>query len=153
MGLLSDLKHSKEEKHMKEEGAHAPTSKTPIITTTPASTVDLSSMEYPKDSPPSYTPSALTSTPPKAHLPAHGSSSHCSWPANPHAGDFKARVAQMEEDAKAEPHKKSWLKEKLNLKDPSEPEYYERRYTASGNGGDYEQASRIAMMGGGGFNH
>jgi hypothetical protein len=53
----------------------------------------------------------------------------------------------MEEDSKAHPHKKSWIKEKLDLADPSEPEYYERRFTASGDGSNYEQTSRLAMLG------
>jgi hypothetical protein len=54
----------------------------------------------------------------------------------------------MEEDSKAESYKKIWTKEKFDLTDPTEPEYYERRFNASRNGSDYEHASRLAMLAG-----
>jgi hypothetical protein len=59
-------------------------------------------------------------------------------------------MAQLEEDAESHPHKKNWLKEKLNLADPTEKEYYDRRFKASGEGSDYEKASRLSMLTGAG---
>ena len=53
----------------------------------------------------------------------------------------------MESDSKAHPQKKSWIKETFNLSDPTEQEYYERKYTASGEGSNYERTSRLAMLG------
>jgi hypothetical protein len=82
-----------------------------------------------------------------AHPPGSGSGSNSHWPLAPHAGNYKERLAKMDEDAKEHPRKKSWLKEKLNLTDSTDPEYYDRRFTASGNGSDYEQISQ-AITGG-----
>jgi len=53
----------------------------------------------------------------------------------------------METESETHPQKKSWLKEKLNLAGPTEQEYYDRKFTASGDGSNYEQTSRLAMMG------
>jgi hypothetical protein len=144
MGLLSKLKHSEEDQAPTTVNSNTETS------TTSQSTEDLSSSIMPsKFCPSSDTSSKSTSTPSKAHQPERRSAPK-NWPAIPHAADYKERLAQMEEDSKTQPHKKSWLQKKLDLADPSEPEYYERRYTASGEGGEYEQVSRIARLGGGG---
>jgi hypothetical protein len=146
MGLLSKIKHSK------EECAPAAARNNATSTTTPPSSIDLSSsMSYPKASPQSYTVSE-TSTLPKDPPPGYVSGSLSStWPAVPRAGDYEARIAKKEEDSKAHPHKKSWIKKKLDLADPTEREYYERRFTASGEGSEYEQNSKIAMLGVGGL--
>jgi hypothetical protein len=172
MGLLSKSDHSKKESEARSN---------PKFTTTPPSTVDRSSSmastedspppykfssststlpsgvdqssstASPKVSPPSYRSFPSTSTLPQAPPPRSGSGSNSRWPASPHAGDYQARIAKLEEDSKAHPHKKNWFKEKLNLADPTEREYYERRFLASGDGSDYEQNARIAMLGAGGL--
>jgi hypothetical protein len=144
MGLFSKFRRSK------EKYASTAAMNNPEFITTPPSTDDLSSSTAsPKASSASYATSTSKSTSSKVSPESHGSGSHSNWPASPRAGDYKARMAELEEDSKLRPHKKSWLKEKLDLADPTEPEYYERRFTASGNGSDYEQASRIATVAGG----
>jgi hypothetical protein len=144
MGLLNKFQHSK------EDSTPASASNIPQIMTPPSTEDVSSSVEYPKGSPPPYTPYALTSTPPKAPPPAQRSGSNSHWPAVPHTTDYQARIAQKEEEAKAQPQRKSWIKKTFNLADPSDPEYYERRFTASGNGSDYEQANQYMAMGTGG---
>lgn len=94
---------------------------------------------------------AAESAVPKDQAPGYDNSNRTHWPANPHAGDYQARIAQLEADAVAkeaagEPRKKNWIKDKFNLVGPDEPEYYERRYTKSGNGSDYEQNSMVALI-------
>lgn len=76
------------------------------------------------------------------------------WLIHPHAGDYEARIHKLEadreaKDADGKPHKKNWLKDKLDLAGPDDPEYYERRYTASGNGSNYEQGNTLALISGG----
>ncbi|KAF2101317.1 hypothetical protein NA57DRAFT_53291 [Rhizodiscina lignyota] len=112
----------------------------------------------PAEAPPSEPPkmpevvitSPSTTSIPKGPPPGHGAGNHSTWPAVPSAGDYKSRVAAIDQADKTEgnEHKKSWLKEKLNLAGPDEKAYYDRRYKA-GEGSDYEQASQLAMIVGG----
>jgi hypothetical protein len=47
----------------------------------------------------------------------------------------------MEEDSKKQPQKKNWFKEKFNLVDPSEREFYERRSS-----NDIKKAGRFSTI-------
>jgi hypothetical protein len=153
-------------KHSEEECAPGTAGNNPEMTTTrPFSATMSSSMASSREtlppyttstststpilSPPPYTPSASTSTPRKAPSAGHRSVPAPNWPIIPGSGDYQARIAQLEDDSNAQPHKKSWLKDKLNMVDPNEREYYERRYTASGHGSDFEQTTRLAALAGG----
>lgn len=141
MGLFSKFKHSEE-----ESATDATRNDTNVSPTPPSS-----SMASPKVVPQLHTSSASNSTLSEAPRPGYGSGSNSHWPAVPHSGDYKARIAQMDEDSKLQPHKKNWVKEKLDLADPTEKEYYERRYTASGKGSDFERVSQMSTQAIGGL--
>jgi hypothetical protein len=141
MGLFSKSQHSK------EETTPVVSDTKPNFTTAASSTTDVSSLtEFPKGSPPPYESHAPTSTNSKAPLPGHASNSNSRWPIVSHTSDYKARIAQQEANAGTEPPKKNWIKKTFNLADPSDADYYERKYTASGNGSEYEQTSQYALM-------
>lgn len=135
MGLFSKSQDSKKE---------AVSSTTSVD---PKNTDDASSIaEFPKGSRPT---SASNSTAPP---PGYESHKKTPWPLVPFSSGYKEGVAQIAEgeNTMGEPRKKSWFKKTFNLADPSDSDYYERRYTASGEGSDYEKIQRIAGLNTGG---